>query len=99
MGQPQGVALVAAPQQVPNNAPVGAFRPSISAAGRGPIEPIPQQQLLHSKFGDIYIYLTFFSQKIFSMNLPLASWIGFRFLKFHFDCCEHHFYYPKEISV
>ncbi|KAL3982568.1 hypothetical protein ACH3XW_47675 [Acanthocheilonema viteae] len=51
VGQPQGVALVAAPQQVPNNAPVGVIRPAISAAGRGPIEPIPQQQLLNSLLG------------------------------------------------
>ncbi|VDK84356.1 unnamed protein product [Litomosoides sigmodontis] len=49
--QPQGIALVAAPQQVPNNAPVGVIRPAISAAGRGPIEPIPQQQLINSLLG------------------------------------------------
>ncbi|KAK6110902.1 hypothetical protein QQG55_41530 [Brugia pahangi] len=51
IGQPQGIALVAAPQQVPNNAPVGSVRPAISSAGRGPIEPIPQQQLLNSLLG------------------------------------------------
>ncbi|CAG9530570.1 unnamed protein product [Cercopithifilaria johnstoni] len=50
VGQPQGIAL-AAPQQVPNNVPVGVIRPAISAAGRGPIEPIPQQQLLNSPLG------------------------------------------------
>ncbi|EJW84141.1 hypothetical protein WUBG_04950 [Wuchereria bancrofti] len=59
IGQPQRIALVAAPQQVPNNAPVGAVRPAISSAGRRPIGPIPQQQLLNSKFSGFRIYLAF----------------------------------------
>uniref|UniRef100_A0A1I7V9A8 MAM domain-containing protein n=1 Tax=Loa loa TaxID=7209 RepID=A0A1I7V9A8_LOALO len=51
IGQTQGIALVASPQQVPNDVLVGVIRPAISSAGRGPIEPIPQQQLLNSLLG------------------------------------------------
>uniref|UniRef100_A0A915PIX5 MAM domain-containing protein n=1 Tax=Setaria digitata TaxID=48799 RepID=A0A915PIX5_9BILA len=53
VGQTQGTALVAAPQQVPSNV-LGAgsvIRPAISAAGPGPIEPIPQQHLLNNLLG------------------------------------------------
>uniref|UniRef100_A0A0R3S2U6 MAM domain-containing protein n=1 Tax=Elaeophora elaphi TaxID=1147741 RepID=A0A0R3S2U6_9BILA len=51
VGQPQGIALVAAPQQLPSNPSAAAIRPALSAADRGPVEPIPQQRLLNTLLG------------------------------------------------
>ncbi|KAM3725682.1 MAM and LDL-receptor class A domain-containing protein [Dirofilaria immitis] len=47
------VASPALPQQISNDAQAGnsIIRPAISAADRGPIEPIPQQQLLNNLLG------------------------------------------------
>ncbi|VDK57187.1 unnamed protein product [Gongylonema pulchrum] len=65
---PQGVALVAGPQQAAgaDSAAGGIVRPALSAAGRGPTEAIPQQQLIESKF---YLYLPVIQQFLFLENL------------------------------